>query len=237
MILWKAWKARHPIPSPWRAIIKEYAGRVLCQPGGDSRLSQQGSPPPKPPSNESWRRWLYYDTVKLLADLPGEALSAEETKAVPPGASTSIFDLSTLPVQAVSPEAPGAERQLERAGELRSMSHVVPRLAPVLDEARATEIATTLFEAYQELRAIYWRGTGPTEGTFDLEILIPALRRVSEEGKGWSGSKEFLLAAERGEARQFIETRRRWAIANISNKLLKGDAEELRRARKAGFEV
>ena len=81
---------------------------------------------------------------------------------------------------------------------------------------------------------IYWPDDYPV-GDFDQEHLVRALGEYAKTPRAWSGSNNFLAAAEAGGAEQFIAHRRVSSIKSLATRLMAGEHNDMERARRTGL--
>lgn len=127
---------------------------------------------------------------------------------------------------------PAAVSEHQEEGALSA--ETLPEEAAAADSLR--EVAEKLHDADPIKVDIYWPRGGYPIGDFTPERLIPALEQwIADDA--WPGARDFLEAARRGEARQFIDHIREEAIGRIAAALMDGDPGTVERARSAGLAV
>jgi hypothetical protein len=103
-----------------------------------------------------------------------------------------------------------------------------------IDEFRAKAMAEAIYAVDGPRMAKFW----PAEirpGEYDPTVLIPALERVVESGEATNVQKAFLQAVQSGRAREFIASRRLWAVNSLRWDLEDGCPDALKLARECGL--
>lgn len=108
--------------------------------------------------------------------------------------------------------------------------------APETSES-ALEVAEAVCDAHPDKLGVYWPDIGISQGDYEPSRLIPALEQWVTSSDTWTGAGRFLKAARIGQAREFIEDRRRSGITSFAARLSKGERSALRDAGAAGFDV
>lgn len=219
--------------SPIPGLFEMYAERTMIMPGGSHTVvrSTPGVPPAKvkytdPPHYMFGVRAPTIGTAPPLVEDDGGMVIGDVIVATVGPAQDHTSDAVAPP--AAVPEATTSTKPAPAA----PAANAVP-VAPTLDEATAAAWAEQM-SADDPHVGIYWPDGYPV-GDFDQERLVRALGEYAKTDRAWSGSSNFLAAAEAGGAEQFIADRRLSSIKSLANRLIAGEHNEMERARRAGL--
>lgn len=219
--------------SPLRDILEVYATRLILTPGqfGDKSRSQPGVPVRQVKYTDP-EHYLFNEAAQPAVDI------AAGTKPEPAVKSVAVYDDN---------EAPAAPVEGERAQEtITAVASAPPAtLMPAgqsdvgsqpISPEFALHIAETVFDKNPFKLSIYWPKDGYPVGDYDPARLIPALEKAIGVDP-WEGWKGFLAAAQQGQAREYIESRRHAGVSHLAAALQRGEERALAEGRLAGFDV
>ena len=251
LIRWKANDARYKkADNPWRGVLRDYANRLILEAdyGVTVKQSIRGTPV-RGKRYTSPKYYMFNEMVKphwsaapAAPTNAGDQYDDDQATAVPDQTEQAVSAAQNLvAIEQVDMPEPGTaaseqvalgddtaqeeadqERPSVQAGEIQ------------IDAERARIIAEGIFTADRWRMKIYWPAD-VQEGDYEPSALIPALERMVGSSRSWSGAERFLEAARRGEARQFIETRRADGIAYLATQLQAGEDKALAAAREFGL--
>lgn len=215
--------------SPMTAIFDLYASRLIVKPvhsGHRSRSRPDGA------DKEAERiRPDCYIFDKLAPTVPDEIVNEDD--------NTAAFEDEQPQVSTVA----AVDTQREAAVEAFAPVFPIvlgdpdkPLVADVdapMSPQYAQRVAESVYEKNPYKMSVYWP-KDIERGEFHDSRLIPALERWVASDDNWTGAEQFLTAARRGEARTFIDEKRRNGISLLASRLVSGDQGALDEAKRLG---
>lgn len=233
--------------SPLPAILDVYGTRLILTPGQSGERSRSRPGVPVRQVKYTDPEYYMFNEVALPAvaivpgkkvEAPPELAAVEEAEPTPAPIGTETVPTVVAPV-AMPDRTPAASAEPEPEPE-PAPAPSTPSSREASDQPISAELAQRIAEAVFNGNpfklGIYWPKNGYPVGDYEPARLIPALEKAIEDDP-WDGWMDFLAAARRGQASEFIKGKRRSGVTHLAIQLQRGDERALGEARAAGFDV
>lgn len=202
--------------SPLAQVFAIYANRSILKPG--QVVVEPRSAPGVPPRAVRYTDPVYY----MFDELIPKAFHGAEAAV----AKTAGADIIDAPIYAIEPP----DIAVDIATSSDPVDLGMQLLTPLSAKAYAERIA-------DHRMAAYWPEEGGEYRSYDMDKLLPALRRSADSGEAPAGVAMFSDAASNGRAREFFEDVRERIITKVTTELLAGDDRALADARSLNLPV
>ena len=212
--------------SPMPAIFDLYASRLIVKPVHLGHRSRS-----KPDAADQDAERIRPDCYKFnkLARSAADALVAIDALGTPAEDKHPVADCEQAEPELAQPPEASVPVALDNT-EAQAATMLGPTIPPEL----SAHVAEAVFDADPINMSIYWP-RDIAQGEYGDDVLIPALERMMDSDRAWTGAQAFLDAARRGEAKQFIDAKRTAGIARLVIQLEAGEERAIEAAQRFGF--
>ena len=214
--------------SPLALVFGIYANRSMLKPG--QAIGEPRSVPGAPPSAVLYTDPVYYVFDELIPKAVGGFETAFAETPRPDGDHVKV-DLGKAGIIDASNYQTGSS---PLTLGIEPGNAPVPDKPPPLTPAQANAYAERIAD---HRMAAYWPEEGGEYRSYDMDKLLPALRRLVDSGKAPVGVALFLDEASNGRAREFFEDARQRIVAALKTRLEAGDDRALAEARSLNLPV